>query len=186
MAKRPPASSSGHARSSMIQPATTDDSPPSVQIASSKGHLTTTSESVTDTSSIKSKPDKLKQSKSRNGEIILLFLGFFFSKLSDYRTRIQYSSQTNVFEFNIGCVTCKAKRLKCDETKPSCQQCHKRGVECGGYKKDFKWRTFEETSFMPKPTTGRSKKRKQHCDLNLARMSYQSHSHHLFESKVKG
>uniref|UniRef100_A0A093V8A2 Acriflavine sensitivity control protein acr-2 n=2 Tax=Talaromyces marneffei PM1 TaxID=1077442 RepID=A0A093V8A2_TALMA len=43
-----------------------------------------------------------------------------------------------------------AKRLKCDETKPSCQQCHKRNVTCGGYKKDFKWRPFEETQTAPK------------------------------------
>ena len=50
----------------------------------------------------------------------------------------------------LGCVTCKAKRLKCDETKPSCQQCHKRGVQCGGYKKDFKWRPFEEANFVNK------------------------------------
>ncbi|KAF2130730.1 hypothetical protein P153DRAFT_287509 [Dothidotthia symphoricarpi CBS 119687] len=50
-----------------------------------------------------------------------------------------------------GCLTCKAKRLKCDETKPTCQQCAKRGVTCGGYKKDFKWRPFEETNFTGKP-----------------------------------
>ncbi|KAA6413786.1 MAG: C6 finger domain-containing [Lasallia pustulata] len=50
-----------------------------------------------------------------------------------------------------GCVTCKAKRLKCDEIKPSCQQCHKRNVTCGGYKKDFKWRPFEESTFVSKP-----------------------------------
>ncbi|KAH7372053.1 fungal-specific transcription factor domain-containing protein [Cadophora sp. MPI-SDFR-AT-0126] len=49
-----------------------------------------------------------------------------------------------------GCITCKAKRLKCDETKPTCQQCHKRSVTCGGYKKDFKWRPFEETTFNNK------------------------------------
>ncbi|RQM08410.1 hypothetical protein DH86_00000426 [Scytalidium sp. 3C] len=49
-----------------------------------------------------------------------------------------------------GCITCKAKRLKCDETKPSCQQCHKRNVTCGGYKKDFKWRPFEETTLNNK------------------------------------
>ncbi|KAH6665179.1 fungal-specific transcription factor domain-containing protein [Halenospora varia] len=49
-----------------------------------------------------------------------------------------------------GCITCKAKRLKCDETKPTCQQCHKRSVTCGGYKKDFKWRPFEETTFANK------------------------------------
>ncbi|KAF1999153.1 hypothetical protein P154DRAFT_235199 [Amniculicola lignicola CBS 123094] len=50
-----------------------------------------------------------------------------------------------------GCITCKAKRLKCDETKPTCQQCARRSVACGGYKKDFKWRPFEETTFAGKP-----------------------------------
>ncbi|KAL2007495.1 hypothetical protein VTN00DRAFT_8933 [Thermoascus crustaceus] len=49
-----------------------------------------------------------------------------------------------------GCITCKTKRLKCDETKPTCQQCHRRNVPCGGYKKDFKWRPFEEASFTNK------------------------------------
>lgn len=48
-------------------------------------------------------------------------------------------------------MTCKKKRLKCDETKPSCVQCQKRNVTCEGYKKDYKWRTFEETTFNPKP-----------------------------------
>ncbi|KAF2651971.1 hypothetical protein K491DRAFT_73537 [Lophiostoma macrostomum CBS 122681] len=56
-----------------------------------------------------------------------------------------------------GCITCKAKRLKCDETKPTCQQCARRSVTCGGYKKDFKWRPFEETNFTGKPQ-GKSKK----------------------------
>ncbi|KAK2769760.1 hypothetical protein FQN53_005925 [Emmonsiellopsis sp. PD_33] len=55
-----------------------------------------------------------------------------------------------------GCVTCKTKRLKCDETKPTCQQCHKRNVTCGGYKKDFKWRSFEESSFSNKSAPKRS------------------------------
>jgi hypothetical protein len=50
-----------------------------------------------------------------------------------------------------GCITCKTKRLKCDETKPTCQQCAKRSVTCGGYKKDFKWRPCEEATFAGKP-----------------------------------
>ena len=50
-----------------------------------------------------------------------------------------------------GCMTCKKKRLKCDETKPTCSQCSKRNVVCEGYKKDYKWRSFEETSFNPRP-----------------------------------
>ncbi|KAJ4537653.1 hypothetical protein HRR80_003215 [Exophiala dermatitidis] len=54
-----------------------------------------------------------------------------------------------------GCMTCKKKRLKCDETKPSCVQCQKRSVECEGYRKDYKWRSFEETNFTSKPTAKR-------------------------------
>ena len=57
-----------------------------------------------------------------------------------------------------GCITCKGKRLKCDESKPSCEQCRKRNVSCGGYNKSFKWRSFEEASFTgraaPKPKKG--------------------------------
>ncbi|KAK6503575.1 hypothetical protein TWF481_008589 [Arthrobotrys musiformis] len=56
-----------------------------------------------------------------------------------------------------GCVTCKAKRLKCDETKPTCLQCEKRGVPCGGYKKDFKWRAFEESDLSGKGSKSRPK-----------------------------
>ncbi|TVY81333.1 Beauvericin cluster-specific repressor BEA4 [Lachnellula suecica] len=59
-----------------------------------------------------------------------------------------------------GCITCKAKRLKCDETKPTCQQCHKRSVTCGGYKKDFKWRPFEETTFANKAVPSPKSKRR--------------------------
>ncbi|KAL1960485.1 hypothetical protein VTO42DRAFT_7784 [Malbranchea cinnamomea] len=51
-----------------------------------------------------------------------------------------------------GCQTCKAKRLKCDETKPTCRQCQKRNVTCGGYRKHFKWKSFEKSSFAkPSP-----------------------------------
>ncbi|KAJ5092498.1 hypothetical protein NUU61_007368 [Penicillium alfredii] len=57
-----------------------------------------------------------------------------------------------------GCITCKAKRLKCDEAKPSCHQCARRKVQCGGYKKDFKWRPFEETNLAPGRPTAMTKK----------------------------
>lgn len=32
-----------------------------------------------------------------------------------------------------GCVTCKSRRVKCDEGRPSCRRCVRRGLECGGY-----------------------------------------------------
>ena len=31
------------------------------------------------------------------------------------------------------CVTCRNRRVKCDETRPSCLRCRKYGTECGGY-----------------------------------------------------
>ncbi|ETN40015.1 uncharacterized protein HMPREF1541_04290 [Cyphellophora europaea CBS 101466] len=65
-----------------------------------------------------------------------------------------------------GCMTCKKKRLKCDETKPTCQQCAKRNVECEGYKKDYKWRSFEETNFNPKPAAKATKKHSRSLSFN--------------------
>ena len=32
-----------------------------------------------------------------------------------------------------GCVTCKQRRVKCDELKPKCNRCAKAGRQCGGY-----------------------------------------------------
>ncbi|KAK4556684.1 hypothetical protein LTR86_006255 [Recurvomyces mirabilis] len=32
-----------------------------------------------------------------------------------------------------GCVSCKRRHMKCDETKPSCQRCRKSGLTCEGY-----------------------------------------------------
>ncbi|KAF2868039.1 fungal-specific transcription factor domain-containing protein [Massariosphaeria phaeospora] len=43
-----------------------------------------------------------------------------------------------------GCGRCKLKRLKCDETSPSCLQCKKRNVACPGYEKILKWSTKYE------------------------------------------
>ncbi|CAH6718670.1 hypothetical protein CLIB1444_01S11936 [[Candida] jaroonii] len=45
-----------------------------------------------------------------------------------------------------GCLTCKKKRLKCDETKPACLKCLKKNIECGGYATKFKWRSFNDNS----------------------------------------
>ena len=32
-----------------------------------------------------------------------------------------------------GCLTCRARRVKCDETKPTCRRCEAANVECNGY-----------------------------------------------------
>ncbi|KAL6722087.1 hypothetical protein ACLMJK_001192 [Lecanora helva] len=56
-----------------------------------------------------------------------------------------------------GCQNCKEKRLKCDETKPSCVQCEKKGVVCKGYKKTLKWRP-QEDAFRNKSGSQRPRK----------------------------
>lgn len=62
-----------------------------------------------------------------------------------------------------GCLTCKKKRLKCDETKPACLNCQKRSLECGGYATSFKWRSFNDDNpgktTEPSFTIAKSKKR---------------------------
>lgn len=45
-----------------------------------------------------------------------------------------------------GCLTCKKKRLKCDETKPVCLNCTKKKIQCGGYATNFKWKSFNDDS----------------------------------------
>ncbi|PMD38454.1 hypothetical protein L207DRAFT_531343 [Hyaloscypha variabilis F] len=42
-------------------------------------------------------------------------------------TRVRYP------KVKTGCVTCRNRRVKCDETRPSCLRCRKYGTECGGY-----------------------------------------------------
>ncbi|KAH8682539.1 fungal-specific transcription factor domain-containing protein [Xylariales sp. PMI_506] len=38
-----------------------------------------------------------------------------------------------------GCQTCKLKRMKCDETRPECRNCVRRGRACPGYQVALQW-----------------------------------------------
>ncbi|KAF4990478.1 hypothetical protein FDECE_14362 [Fusarium decemcellulare] len=38
-----------------------------------------------------------------------------------------------------GCWTCKSLRRKCDEARPACVGCQRRGVPCQGYEKRLRW-----------------------------------------------
>ncbi|KAF4948193.1 hypothetical protein FGADI_9821 [Fusarium gaditjirri] len=42
-------------------------------------------------------------------------------------------TRTNVKQSKFGCLTCKRRRVKCDETKPSCRRCLFSKVSCLGY-----------------------------------------------------
>lgn len=61
--------------------------------------------------------------------------------------------------FTLGCKNCKEKRLKCDEEKPLCKQCEKKGIICKGYEKVLKWRpqedSFKNHTVPPRPRKSR-------------------------------
>lgn len=40
-----------------------------------------------------------------------------------------------------GCITCRRRKKKCDETKPWCQNCQKNAVVCEGYPPKEIWRS---------------------------------------------
>ncbi|KAI7769203.1 hypothetical protein LZL87_011920 [Fusarium oxysporum] len=56
----------------------------------------------------------------------------------------QQPSQGRVARSRGGCVTCRSKHAKCDETKPTCKSCAARGQKCGGYRLDVRWSTKHE------------------------------------------
>lgn len=64
-----------------------------------------------------------------------------------------------------GCWTCRKRRVKCDEGKPSCHQCSRLGRECGGYEPATKTREIRFRSYgkgcrstvsklLPRPRAG--------------------------------
>ncbi|PTU25622.1 hypothetical protein P175DRAFT_0415671, partial [Aspergillus ochraceoroseus IBT 24754] len=50
-----------------------------------------------------------------------------------------------------GCLSCLSRKVKCDETHPQCLRCIKRGVQCPGYDRRFKF--HDQTSRL----------RERHC-----------------------
>lgn len=38
-----------------------------------------------------------------------------------------------------GCWTCKRRRRRCDNARPTCQSCARRGIDCEGYEVRLKW-----------------------------------------------
>ncbi|PWY63689.1 hypothetical protein BO83DRAFT_156131 [Aspergillus eucalypticola CBS 122712] len=45
-----------------------------------------------------------------------------------------------------GCVTCRERRVKCDEAKPKCRACHRLRLQCGGYKTKYANLKFKDQS----------------------------------------
>ncbi|RAK98752.1 Zn(II)2Cys6 transcription factor domain-containing protein [Aspergillus ibericus CBS 121593] len=43
-----------------------------------------------------------------------------------------------------GCVTCRERRVKCDETRPKCQACQRLQLQCGGYQTKYASLKFKD------------------------------------------
>ncbi|KUJ14977.1 uncharacterized protein LY89DRAFT_698502 [Mollisia scopiformis] len=43
-----------------------------------------------------------------------------------------------------GCITCRRRKKKCDETKPGCINCEKNSVKCEGYPEKTTWKSGKE------------------------------------------
>ncbi|KAE8141832.1 fungal-specific transcription factor domain-containing protein [Aspergillus pseudotamarii] len=56
-----------------------------------------------------------------------------------------------------GCWTCRARRIRCDETKPQCLQCFHKGCKCEGYGVRLQWvRNDADEQDGPYPSAARS------------------------------
>ncbi|KAI1411941.1 hypothetical protein F5Y13DRAFT_53151 [Hypoxylon sp. FL1857] len=70
------------------------------------------------------------------------------------RNRAPVKRRANHSKVRTGCVTCKRRRVKCDERKPYCGRCEKSGYVCAGYEDPNAKRGGE----TPPPSTDISKR----------------------------
>ena len=137
-------SPSAFLRSPITKPAST--SRPKVTVKASTKKKSTVAKHNRKSAAHAHSPSKPKQTKSRDGTCSRRCLTLIF-----------VAQARQMLTGAVGCRTCKEKRLKCDETKPVCLQCDKKGVQCEGYEKVLKWRPQEDT-FRTKPTSPRPRK----------------------------
>ncbi|GKT65765.1 C6 finger domain-containing protein [Colletotrichum tofieldiae] len=50
--------------------------------------------------------------------------------------------KTDIVRKRTGCQNCKSKRRKCDETRPECIACVRRGIQCSGYQRPVTFKDF--------------------------------------------
>ncbi|KAK2053966.1 hypothetical protein LY76DRAFT_597378 [Colletotrichum caudatum] len=53
--------------------------------------------------------------------------------------------KTDIVRKRTGCQNCKTKRRKCDETRPECVACVRRGIQCSGYQRSV---TFKDVTSL--------------------------------------
>ncbi|KAF4972582.1 hypothetical protein FSARC_855 [Fusarium sarcochroum] len=50
-----------------------------------------------------------------------------------------------------GCWTCRARKVKCDEAKPHCRKCRRKGIQCQGYGVRLQWVNNDDDGDLDAP-----------------------------------
>lgn len=66
-----------------------------------------------------------------------------FTNLSfaQFCTALTMAKNTDRKRTFTGCITCRQRRAKCDERRPACSSCERRGIKCEGYAPKLVWVT---------------------------------------------
>ncbi|KAL2018759.1 hypothetical protein VTK56DRAFT_387 [Thermocarpiscus australiensis] len=78
-----------------------------------------------------------------------------------------------------GCRTCRARRIKCDEGKPTCKRCEKSKRECGGYRPEFEIVHRDQTGLTVRrmsKTAGRKSQQPTGATTEEQQRSWRRHS----------
>ena len=59
--------------------------------------------------------------------------GMELATIASPQVTLPKRTRLNVRQSKDGCITCRARKVKCDETKPTCLRCHRAGKTCEGY-----------------------------------------------------
>ncbi|KAK3944460.1 hypothetical protein QBC46DRAFT_440767 [Diplogelasinospora grovesii] len=76
-----------------------------------------------------------------------------------------------------GCRTCRARRIKCDEGRPTCKKCAKSKRECGGYRSEFEIVHRDETRTTVQRNSSRPAVWQQHHSAATPVLVF-VHEHH--------
>ncbi|CAK7269027.1 hypothetical protein SEPCBS119000_003359 [Sporothrix epigloea] len=65
-------------------------------------------------------------------------------KLSNVQAAAAIASKIAKGRSKTGCITCRKRKKKCDESKPRCMNCEKNAVVCEGYQEKQLWKSGKE------------------------------------------
>jgi len=77
-----------------------------------------------------------------------------------------------------GCIVCKSRRVKCDETRPSCRRCFRAGMKCKGYESALKF-IDENARIKHTQVVAQTQEREYRIQYKHRQLYHSSHLSHL-------